>query len=110
MRSHIIAKQHFLIAKIEFAVGDDGMRPGIVAATEGLIEAPAFHVFVRIGFDQNHRSSFIAIVEPAVGVGDRAFARSVILPADLSGLEIQATERSCVRTIYAAVDQYNAAM
>src|SRR5713226_3674395 len=47
----VITKQHILIAQIQLAVGDDGMRPGLGFAALGLTEPAQLDVLPRIGFD-----------------------------------------------------------
>ena len=51
-RLHVVAEQHILVADVQLAVGDDRVRPGVVSASVGLLEAAALEVFLGAGLDQ----------------------------------------------------------
>src|SRR5713101_566486 len=71
---NVIAKENILVAKIQLAVGDGGMGPGVSLAPVGLIEPAMFDKFFWIGLHQDHGSAFVSVEEPAVGIGNRTLA------------------------------------
>jgi hypothetical protein len=62
---HVVAKQRVLVVNVEFAVGDDRMRPRWLARAVGLLETPAFKIFLAAWLDQHNRTLLSAIVNPA---------------------------------------------
>src|SRR5436853_6171046 len=72
LRLHVIAEQDVLIAEVQFALRDDGMRPAIQLRAVGLVEAAGFLVAFRAGLDQGDSTGAVLApqVEVAVGVGD----------------------------------------
>src|SRR5207253_5725060 len=48
---HVVTEQRILIANVELAVGNHGMRPSWFVRAAGLIESPALNVFLAIGFN-----------------------------------------------------------
>src|SRR6185312_15362939 len=70
LRPYVIAKQHVLVAQVELAVGNDGMRPVGCVAAVGLLEPAALEIFLGTGLDQKHGSILGTVIEPAVGECD----------------------------------------
>src|SRR5262249_42866170 len=82
-----------LLAEIEFAAGDDGVRPTRRAAVRDG-KGALFLVTFRRGFDQSHGAVLVAEIEVAVGIDHRggAVARGLpLLPNDLAGLQLDAS-------------------
>src|SRR5713226_8135613 len=77
---HVVAKQQILIADIQFSVCNHGMRPSGGARTIRLRESSALDVLFRIRLDQGKRATLVAVVEPAISVEDRPFARPSLFP------------------------------
>src|SRR5262249_42574389 len=85
----IVAQQHALVSKVQLAVGEDRVGPGASAAAVGLVEAPQLDVALRVGLDQVDPAALVAVVQPAVGVGDRALAGGAAAPRHPAALELQ---------------------
>src|ERR1043166_4529304 len=96
---HVVAEEHVLVAEVEPAIRDDRMRPAVLRAALGLVEAAAFLVSVRRGFDERDGAllALAAAVEMPVGVTDRAFADSLVAPLDVAALELLADPSLAVR-------------
>src|SRR5258708_7242495 len=87
-----IAQQHILIAQIQPPARNDRVRPGLLAAAVGLLEAAMFPVAGRAGLDEGDRPRiFLAQVEMAVCTDERTFAKLVpLLPARHAGAKVLA--------------------
>src|SRR5262249_8673899 len=100
LRLHIVAEQDIVIAQVELAIGDDGVRPGgELRVVVGLVEAAPFLVAVRRGVHQGHRPLLTPDVEPAVRRGERALAHRGVVPFDLAGLGVGAHQLLFVRAV-----------
>src|SRR5262245_18692979 len=78
-----------LLAKIELASGDDGVRPARVLHV-GYPERPALAIGLGRRVHQHHETVLVTEVEPAVGIGDGRGAAAVVAdraPGDFSRLE-----------------------
>src|SRR6516165_6907917 len=90
LRLDVVDVEQILIADVQLAVGDDRVRPGVLAGLLRLVEAAALDVFLGVGVDQDDRAALVAVVEAAVGVEDRSLTRLALRPHDLAGLELHA--------------------
>src|ERR1039458_10066256 len=73
LRLHVVAEQNVLVAKVEFAAGDDRVRPRFLVTAVGLLEAAMFLESVGRGFNEDHRALILrAQVKPVIGKIGRA--------------------------------------
>src|SRR5437016_8483200 len=110
-RLHVVAEQYILVAQVQFAVGNDRVRPGRLLAAVGLVEAATLDVLLRIRFDQEHGALLGAIIESAIRQGHRAFRRRALaavalVPQEIAGLEVETNKGA---TLVAAVGAIEAA-
>jgi hypothetical protein len=68
-RLHVVAEQQILVAQVQFAVGNDRVRPVRLLATIGLVKAAVLNILLRIWLYQDHDALLGAIVESAIGQG-----------------------------------------
>ena len=62
----VVTEEGVLIANVELAIGDHGMRPRGQARAFGLFEAPALQVFLAARLNQDHRALLGAVVDSAI--------------------------------------------
>src|SRR5262249_13332414 len=105
----VVAEQDPLVAQVEAAVGDDGVRPGLGLAPVRLVEAALLAAALRRCLHQRHLPVLAADVQPVVGVAERPLAHRAVLPADLAGAEVQAQQRAVARAVHEVVDKHHAA-
>ncbi len=117
-RPDVVGEQQVLVAQVEPAVRDDGVRPRRLAAAARLLEAPALEIRLRARLDQQHRAVLGAVVEPAVREGHRALRRlsslGALVPVDRASPKVEGQEEAArvaaVRAVERAVDQDHAAV
>ncbi len=117
-RLHVVAEQHILVAQVQFAVGNNRVRPSWLSAAVGLLEAATLEVFLRVWLNQEHGTVLGAIVEPAIGQSHRAFRRAALaaalIPQNVAGLEVETDEVTAgiaaVGAIQAAFKKYHTAV
>ena len=109
LRLHVVAEQQILVANVQFAVGNDRVRPGRRPAAVGLVKAAALDELFSVRLDQEHGALLGAIVEPPVRQGQRALRGLAIAPQNFAGLEVETGEKTAlvaaVGAIKAAVDR-----
>ena len=91
----VVTEEGVLIADVELAIGDHGMRPRGQARAFGLFEAPALQIFFAARFDQNHGALLGAVIDPTIRKCDRAFANPpligvALVPQNLARFEVEA--------------------
>jgi hypothetical protein len=95
---HDLAKQHVLVAQVQFAVGNDRVRPVRCLTAVGMLESATLNVLLGAGLEQDHRAVLLEVVDAAVGQGDRALLNApaaglvALVPQDLAGLEVEANQ------------------
>src|ERR1019366_10414033 len=98
LRLHVVAEQNVLVAKVEFAAGDDRVRPRFLVTAVGLLEAAMLLEAGGRGFNEDHRALVLrAQVKPVIGINDRAFAQLVVLPLGGTRLKVLAGPALVVR-------------
>src|SRR5437773_102350 len=92
-RLDVVTEQRVLVAQVEAAAGDDGVRPGGLVAAVRRGETALLLVRVRRRLDQRDRPGVLpADVQMTVGRGDRTSADRPLLPFRSAGLQIDADE------------------
>src|SRR5205085_3277781 len=109
LRLHVVAEQHILVADIEFAIGEDRVCPGRLLRAVGLLEAAALKVFLTARFNQQHRTGLGAVVNPAIGEGDRTFTRPAFVgvtfvPENIAGFELETNQIAAAISAVGAVE------
>src|ERR1017187_6769996 len=98
LRLHVVAEQNVLVAEVEFAAGDDRVRPRFLVTAVRLLEAAMLLEAGGRGFNEDHRALVLrAQVKPVIGINDRAFAQLVVLPLGLTALEVLARPAFVIR-------------
>ena len=78
-RADVVAEQVVFVADVEFAGGNDWMRPCAFPGTVRLLEAAMLLVTVGTGLDEHERAFLLgANDETIVGVSEGAFACDAI--------------------------------
>src|ERR1035441_7363621 len=94
----VVEEQTVRFAEVEFAAGDDRVRPGFLVAAVGLLEAAMFLEAVGRGFNEDHRALVLrAQVKPVIGINDRPFAQLIVLPLGGARLEVLAGPALVIR-------------
>src|SRR5262249_38166605 len=112
-RLDVVAEQYILVAQVQFAVGNDRVRPGRLLTTVGLVEAATLDVALRVRLNQEQGAILGAIVESAICQAHGAFRHPVLaalarIPDDVAGLEVKPEEEATlfapIGTIQATVE------
>src|SRR6478752_2774956 len=108
---YVVAEQHVLIAHVQFAVGNDRMRPGRRPASVRLVKAAAFDILLLVRLNQKHRAVFTTIVDAPIRESDRTFgspALAALVPQNVTGRKVEtkqiASTVAAIGTIEGTVD------
>src|SRR6478609_7298380 len=108
---YVVAEQHVLIAHVQFAVGNDRMRPGRRPASVRLFKAAAFDILLLVRLNQKHRAVLTTIVDAPIRESDRTFgspALAALVPQNVTGRKVEtkqiASTVAAIGTIEGTVD------